>query len=221
MLRKTNLVPGEFYHVYNRGNDKRKIFLENSDYKRFIKLLFFCNSTHPVNIRELPKGVSFGNYERGETLVDIGAYCLMPNHFHLLLHEKIDNGITIFMRKLCTAYSMYFNLKNERKGKLFEGVFLAQHADSDEYLKYLFAYIHLNPVKLIEPKWKERLMNKEMAQDFIGQYRFSSYADYAGETREEALILNRSVFPEYFETEGDFEEEIYSWLNLENPRALP
>jgi len=213
MQRKINLVPGEFYHIYNRGNDKRKIFLDDSDYRRFIKLLFFCNSELPVNLRELPKGVTFGNYKRGETLVDIGAYCLMPNHFHLLLHEKKDNGITIFMRKLCTAYSMYFNLKNERRGKLFEGAFLSQHADSDEYLKYLFAYIHLNPVKLIEPKWKEvGITLKSKVKEFLYKYEFSSYRDYLETNRGEGRILFKESFPNYFDSKEKFEEDISDWL---------
>ncbi len=139
----------------------------------------------------------------------------MPNHFHLLVHEKIDNGTSIFMKKLCTAYSMYFNLKNERKGKLFEGVFLSRHADSDEYLKYLFAYIHLNPVKLIEPQWKEIGITKNMkteVKEFLNKYEFSSYRDYLGDGREEEAILSRGSFPNYFYSKEKFVEDISDWL---------
>ena len=225
MNRRLTFSEGEFYHVYNRGNDKRIIFLENSDYKRFLNLLFFCNSKNSVQMAKispkLSRGVTLTEFleTRGETLVDIGAYCLMSNHFHLLLHEKVENGTTAFLRKLCTAYSMYFNIKNERVGKLFEGAFHARHADSDKYLKYLFSYIHLNPVKIIEPDWKEDgLKYLENARGFVENYQFSSYKDYLGDQKESGLILEKSVFPGYFE-DGNIRDEVDNWLNF-NPTAL-
>jgi putative transposase len=223
--RKIIFSEGEFYHVYNRGNDKRLIFLENSDYKRFVNLLFFCNSKNSVQmaklLKKLNQGVTLTEFleTRGDTLVDIGAYCLMPNHFHMLLHEKVGNGITMFLRKLCTAYSMYFNIKNDRVGKLFEGVFQARHADSDRYLKYLFSYIHLNPVKIIEPSWKESgLKDLENAKNFVEKYQFSSYRDYLNHRTKNDFILNKSAFPGYFE-DGDIRDEVDDWLNF-NPTAL-
>ena len=219
MNRKLVFSEDEFYHVYNRGNDKRIIFRRNDDYKRFINLLFFCNSKTRVQMAKLSKklsqGVTLTKFLdiRGDTLVDIGAYCLMPNHFHLLLHEKVENGITMFLKKLCTAYSMYFNIKNDRTGKLFEGVFQARHADSDEYLKYLFAYIHLNPVKIIDPKWREnRPVNIENVRDFVERYQFSSYKDYLKE-HESTIILNKLAFPTYF-IENEIKTEIDEWLNF-------
>ena len=215
--RKISFSVSEFYHLFNRGTEKRNVFLELNDYKRFLVLLFLCNSTRSINIREqFPKGNSFGEakeFDRGNSLVDIGSYCLMPNHFHLLLCEKIENGITLFLRKLATAYSMYFNRKYKRTGKLFEGVFKATHADNDEYLKYLFAYIHLNPVKLIEPEWKESgIKDKNRAELFLKEYQFSSYLDYAGIERTESIILNKKVFPEYFLRKSDFNNYIKDWL---------
>ena len=91
----------------------------------------------------------------------------MPNHFHILVKEKIENGISKFMGKLTTGYSMYFNKRYDRTGSLFQGVFKSVHADSDEYLKYLFAYIHLNPIKLINPEWKENgIKDKNRANAF-------------------------------------------------------
>ena len=87
--------------------------------------------------------------DRGETLVDIGIYCLVPNHFHLLIKEKTENGISEFVKKVATGYSMYFNKKYERTGSLFEGPFKAKRIDTDEYLKYIFSYIHLNRKQII------------------------------------------------------------------------
>jgi len=217
MNRKFNFSIGEFYHIYNRGNDKRSIFLDNNDKKRFIKLLILCNSLKPVKIADLSLGVTLRNLKNDENLVDIGAYCLMPNHFHLLVKERMENGISIFMKKLSTGYSMYFNKKNERTGKLFEGVFKATHVDNDEYLKYLFAYIHLNPVKLIDPEWKEKgISDVEKTKEQLNSYKYSSYQDYIGRNREESVVLNKSAFPEYFADFKEFDDFINEWLTYQN-----
>lgn len=112
MNRKITFSVDEHYHIYNRGTDKRQIFLDHDDYDRFVKLLYLCNGTESIVFRDIPIGETYG-FDRGETLVDIGAYCLMPNHFHLLLREKNEGGISLFMKKLSTGYSMYFNLKKQ------------------------------------------------------------------------------------------------------------
>ena len=217
MERKISFAVNEFYHLFNRGTDKRNIFLEDKDYLRFLILLFICNGEKAVNIRDqFPKGPSFGEItgvDKGATLVDIGAYCFMPNHFHLLVHEKTENGITKFMKKLLTGYSMYFNRKNGRTGNLFEGVFKAVHIDNDEHLNYLFAYTHLNPVKLIDPTWKTSGINdKEKTKEHLMKYRYSSYGDYTEISRNESIILNKSAFPKYFNDFKEFDNFINVWL---------
>src|SRR6056297_96108 len=133
--RKDEFSPGEFYHIYNRGNSKQVIFKESSDYTRFQQLLFACNDPAPISIRDSQdlKGGVF-SIPRTDELVAVGAYCLMPNHFHLLLSPLIDEGVSQFMRKLGTGYAMYFNKKYDRTGGLFEGKFKAKLADNDEYL---------------------------------------------------------------------------------------
>lgn len=203
---------GEFYHAYNRGTDKRIIFNDEYDSERFIKLLYLCNSEKNIVYRDVLAEESY-QYERGETIVDIGAYCLMPNHFHLLLHEKVDGGVSLFMLKLLTAYSTYFNNKHKRTGGLFEGKFKATHADTDEYLKYLFSYIHLNPVKIIDPKWKENgITDRNKAKKYLEMYAHSSYLDYMDKEREENIIINKVAFPEYFLNFQEFEQCIDEWL---------
>jgi putative transposase len=140
----------------------------------------------------------------------------MPNHFHLLLRERIDSGISLFMQKLLTAYSSYFNKRHGRTGGLFEGPFLATHVGTDEYLKYLFAYIHLNPIKIIDPKWKENgIINRDEAKKYLQQYNHSSYVDYTGLSRKEKSILNKEVFPQYFTTK-EFGWFIDEWLSFKN-----
>ena len=219
MRRKFMFSIGEYYHIYNRGTDKRIIFLDKNDYNRFIVLLYLCNNTTPVDInRFIREGQSFTeliNIKINEGLVDIGAYCLMPNHFHLFIREKQENGISLFMKKLLTAYSMYFNIKHSRKGRLFEGPFLATHVDSDEYLKYLFSYIHLNPIKIIDPKWKENgITNHIEAKQYLSTYFYSSYLDYMNTNRKEGKILNKIAFPEYFTKFKEFEQFIDEWISF-------
>lgn len=219
MQRRFDFSIGEYYHIYNRGTDKRTIFLNSYDYNRFIVLLYLCNSTKPVDISNLIReGLSFTDLlgiKIEERLVDVGAYCLMPNHFHLLVRENRENGISLFMKKLLTAYSMYFNKKNDRKGRLFEGSFSAKHADTDEYLKYLFSYIHLNPIKLIDSEWKENgIKDRVGAKKYLDGYFYSSYLDYFGINRKESEILTPEVFPEYFSEFSDFEYFIDEWLSF-------
>ncbi len=211
MNRKIAFISDNYYHIYNRGVEKRKIFLGEKDYRRFLILLYICNGFDAVNIRDnLPKDhISRG---RNETLVDIGAYCLMPNHFHLLIKEKGENGITNFMRKLGTAYVMYFNKKNKRNGGLFQGKFGAQLLNNDNYLKYIFAYIHLNPIKLIEPEWKEKgVASINKAKNFLDHYIWSSYSAYVRKKQNDP-ILNKKAFPEYFENAKEFKDFIDDWL---------
>ena len=212
MRRPFSFSLHEFYHLYNRGTEKRIIFMDTDDWEHFLSLLYLCNNKNPIVFRELPHKDLF-NVERGETLVDIGAYCLMPNHFHILVREKIENGISNFMKKLSTAYSMYFNTKYERTGSLFEGTFKAHHADTDRYLKYLFSYIHLNPVKRIEPDWKTNLRtDSKKIFDYVNTYAYSSFQDYKNE-RKESIILQKNVFPEYFETKAEVNKSLIEWLS--------
>lgn len=219
MQRRISFAINEYYHLYNRGNDKRVIFKFPNDYNRFVALLYIANSTVPVDIsRHFSEGRTFAellSVDRVDTLVDIGAYCLMPNHFHILAREKRVGGISDFMKKLSTAYSMYFNKKHSRTGALFEGRFKAKHANTDNYLKYLFSYIHLNPIKLIDPMWKDNgIQNRDNAREFLNSYRHSSYLDYVNNSeRLENRILTKESFPKYFETIKEFDEATQEWLN--------
>ncbi|OHA17870.1 MAG: hypothetical protein A2836_03985 [Candidatus Taylorbacteria bacterium RIFCSPHIGHO2_01_FULL_45_63] len=221
MTRNIEISIDGYYHVYNRGTDKRKIFNADRDYKRFIGLLYMCNSTNPVHITNSDWSLnSMLGQDREKTIIDIGTYCCMPNHFHLLVREKMEGGISKFMQKLSTAYTMYFNTKEERTGALFQGKFKAEYADNDEYMKYLFSYIHLNPIKLIESTWKETgIVNKKKALSFLKNYSYSSYQDFLLVDRPEKVILERKAFPGYFETVADFETTIRDWLHYNEKRG--
>lgn len=164
--------------------------------------------------------MDFLTIPRGNILVDVGAYCLMNNHFHLLVREVKEGGLSAFMQKLITAYTMYFNLKYERAGPLFSGRFKAQHVDNDRYLRYLFIYLHLNPVKLLESEWKkEGIRDKKRAERFLQNYRYSSYQIFRGMKMAESVILNRVSFPEYFQTPKEFSEFINEWLRISDEES--
>jgi putative transposase len=168
--RQVNFAIGEFYHLYNRGNHKQEIFLDEQDYVRFQRLLYLCNGSVPINIRDIrATNVDFYKYERGDQLVALGAYCLMPNHFHILMTPLIENGVSLFMKKLGTSYSMYFNKRYDYTGSLFEGRYKSSYAGEDTYLKYLYSYIHLNPMKLLDRNWKDSHYLMPIATDELNK----------------------------------------------------
>lgn len=226
MKRNIDISIDEFYHIYNRGTDKRVIFSDDYDYRRFILQLYLCNNTEKVNIADIlndKKSVAdvFKVYKE-ETLVDIGAWCLMPNHFHILIKEKVAGGAIAFMQRLLTSQSKYYNRKYHRTGSLFEGPFKAKHLDYDQYLKYQFTYTHLNPISLVDKGWKDKnIYDKKKAKDFLDKYEYSSYPDYSGVDRLEGKILNKEVFPEYFETVKDFQDMVEEWLNFNDEDEDP
>ncbi|OGC93920.1 hypothetical protein A2389_02380 [Candidatus Adlerbacteria bacterium RIFOXYB1_FULL_48_10] len=218
MSRNIEFTPGEFFHVYNRGTEKRNIFMQQTDYERFQALLYIANSNLAIRFEDIKRQGStlldFYTLERERTFVDIYAYVLMPNHFHILIKQKHQNGISQFMHKLSTAYTMYFNIRNERTGALFQGRYKAKHVDEDRYLKYLISYIHLNPIKLIEPSWKEtRIQDKSAAKDYLNTYTYSSYLDFIGQIRPENAILPHEYSPSYFAELRSFEYEVIDWLS--------
>jgi len=203
-LRKQTFAPNEIYHLYNRGTDKRIIFLDKKDYEHFLFLMYICNTIKNIELRNIGE-----NFERGKTIVDIGSYCLMPNHFHILVREKTEGGISKYMLKLMTAYTMYFNKKYARTGKLYEGVFKSIHVNTDNYLKYLYSYVHLNPAKLIDKNWRK---NKNIANllKYIFSYKYSSLKEYIN---SEFKIINPTPFPTYFKKPNDHKKELFEWLN--------
>jgi len=206
--------------VYNRGFEKSQIFRDYNDRLRFLKLLFLCNSKQPVILRALGKKLTFGNPEfeklRDKPIIHLAAYCLMGNHFHLLVQAIDRHSVSIFMQKLTTAYTMYFNTKYERTGALLQGTFKARYLDSDEYLKYAFSYIHLNPVEHIDATWKEEgIKNRKKVDSYLDSYSYSSLCDYLRESRPESIIVNLKALPRYFRTRKNLVTEMNDWLGFQ------
>lgn len=220
MLRKDPFITGEYYHLYNRGIDKRIIFKSNRDYDRFIMLLYVSNS-HKQLFR-LDNLINQQNktfreilvLDREEPLVSIGAWCLMTNHFHLLVRQEVDGGITKFMRKLGVGYSMYFNIKYERSGALFGGLFKSKLIGvNDNYMRHLFGYIHINPLEIKFPMWERQINNpSDDMRKFLEFYQYSSYLDYIGRDRIEKNIINPKNFPDYFQGSKSFKNFVESYF---------
>jgi len=192
----------EWYHCYNRGVDKRIVFEDTGDYNRFLLLLYLGNGSTPLRLANLKNHniravLEDGSIEREEPLVEIGAYTLMPNHFHLVLKEILDGGIAMFMQKIFTAYTMYFNKKYERTGALFAGPFKSRHVADDRYLKHLISYQHLNAAELFEPRWEDGFGNLKRIERQLTEYPYSSLPDFLGHERPERKILGDSTFELY------------------------
>lgn len=160
------LVNGELYHIYNRGTDRKDIFLQPRDYKRFQNTFYYY---HFSNTK-----VRFSKFVKSELeilkidapkLVEIICYCLMPNHFHFLLKQVSANGISVFISKLSNSYTKYFNLKYTRVGPLLQGAFKSVLVETDEQLLHLSRYIHLNPI--VSGLHKD-----------LETYKWSSYSEY-------------------------------------------
>jgi len=152
-MRKITFANGQYYHIYNRGVDKREVFLDEAEFQRFIISMILLNDEQDGlmeqwrNIKKENTEIQFSDFRRlnlRKPLVEFVVYCLNPNHYHFALRQLEENGIKKFMQRLGTAYAMYFNKKYKRSGALFQGTFKAIHVDSNDYLLYLSAYINKN-----------------------------------------------------------------------------
>ncbi|OGE64327.1 hypothetical protein A3I48_02940 [Candidatus Daviesbacteria bacterium RIFCSPLOWO2_02_FULL_36_7] len=159
-------VSGSFYHIYNRGVEKRKTFMDRRDHLRFLETLdFYRKYPVPMKLSDFRRGViKLKKIENQTELARIYCYCLMPNHFHLLVQQLTDGGISEFLRRVADSYTRYFNTKHDRVGSLFQGSFKAKLVETEEYLLHLSKYIHRNSFPL--PMWERR------------HYPYSSYSYY-------------------------------------------
>lgn len=201
-----------------------RIFLSDYDYSRFQMLLYTANSKETIRFSDINKEDPYRVWEieRGETLVDIGAYTLMPNHFHLLIKSKNEKDTALFLQRLLLSYAKYFNYKNDRTGALFQGKSKAEHLTNNLYLRYIYSYIHLNIVKLVQSDWKETgIKNIKKVKESLNNYKFSSFLDYLGVERLEGKILNKKAFPGYFDEVNDFGKEIETFTNYNNSLPKP
>lgn len=216
-MPRPRYAPNLFYHIYNRGVEKRDIVLDNRDRARFIHDLYEFNDRDAVfNLSrrtDVRDPISFikTSLKKRKRLIDIVAFCLMPNHYHLLLRQRVENGISLFMQKLGIGYTMFFNLRYERNGVLFQGKYKVVSVDKDSYLKHLIRYIHLNPLDLLDVDWRRGdIRNRDQAERFLSDYRWSSHLDYLGKKNFPSL-LQRDSLPQYFADIREYQAFLRDW----------
>lgn len=209
---------GEIYHVLNRGVDKRRIFLDDHDRLRFIHNLYefndyktsFNNGRFFASKSLLDRTDQFAG--RREPLVDMLAFCLMSNHYHLLLRQLSENGLVKFLSKLNAGFAKYFNQRHGRIGTLFQGRFKSIPIVDESHFIHIPYYIHCNPLDSIAPKWREReVTNPEKAISFLDNYRWSSHLDFCGK-RNFPLITKRDFLLEIFGGEKKYRQRIEEWI---------
>lgn len=216
MERKTTFAIGEYYHLYNRGTEKRKIFLETRDYQRFIVLLHLANNKEVVHIsNQLYQGRSLMellHIKIPERLVALGAYCLMPNHFHFLLKQVSINGISKFLSNFQNAYTRYFNAVHERTGQLFLNQFKTVRVETDEQFIHVSRYIHLNA------------LTSYVVKDFASliEYPWSSLSEYINPITspicDTEIVLDffkdRLAYREFLKDQIDYQRELHKIQHL-------
>lgn len=203
MSRLISIAPGEYYHIYNRGVGKKNIFHTDGDRARFIFLLLILQA--PVVLKNMSRLIKefsttfninsvldkneIQNIKQ-ERYLELNAFSLMPNHFHLLVKEHKPGGISKYLQRVLTAYTMYYNIRNETTGHLFQGPYKIVHIKDDSQLMHCSAYIHRNPLEI------GCLLSN------LHNYKWSSYCDYIGKDRWDGL-LERSILLERFTCEGE------------------
>ena len=196
----------EFYHVLNRGVDKREVVLDDADRLRFLHDLFVFNDLNPALHPKIPERREEG--QRRKLLVRVHAFCLMPNHFHLLLSPQIENGIPLFMKKLGMGYTKYFNERYERSGALWQGKYKRILIERDAHFLFIPYYIHLNALDLTYPEWRTgQVKDIRKALEHLNTYRWSSHLDYIG-IKNFPSITQRELLSSLFETKQNYEKEI-------------
>lgn len=222
-MRKTQFAVGNLYHVFNRGVEKRKIFVDDYDKWRFLLGLFLFNDEDAsINtlwqVEKIFGRATFDTLrqflkeKKRRPIVKINAYCLMPNHYHLIIEEIINGGISKFMQKFGTGYTMYFNNKYERVGSLFQGTFKSVFAKTQEQLERLLLYVNvINPAQILEPDLKERgLKNLEKILPFVDEYPWSTHKEYLN--LRESVIIKKGILGEIFEDTQKYRESSLSIL---------
>jgi len=193
-MREVKFQSGEYYHIYNRGVDKREIFMDERDFVRFLRSMreFNCvkatGGLHLIN--QSNKGTESLNFRDSVPLIELICYCLLPNHYHFILKQLIGNGVSEFIKRLATGYTTYFNQRYDRSGVLFQGPFKAIHIATDEYSLWLSGYVNGN----IE-------IHKIAKAD---SWPWSSCKDYLG--LRNGMLCNKNIILKGFENLNDYQE---------------
>lgn len=189
--RITPFVNDQFYHLYNRGVNKQQVFSDSRNYNRFIKTLFYYQIANPKPRFSLYSPNGIYTLDPSKKIVDIVAYCLMPNHFHILVKQLKDGGISEFMRRFIHSYTKYRNSRYKLQGPIFQALFKAVLIETDEQLLHVSRYIHLNPLV------------SHLVID-LDLYPWSSYPTYIGLNSDERIAKEEII--NFFKSSKDYQK---------------
>ncbi len=225
-MRRVILANENYYHVFNRGVEKRTIFLDDEDYERFYQSLYLFNDSNYRNPGNQPlhnESLLAGHEvlkEFRNPFVSIISFCLMPNHFHLYLLQLQDEGISKFLHKLQLGYGHYFNRKYGRTGRLFASTFKAVHIERDEHAMHLPRYIHMNALDRAEPAWREgKVKDWSQAREVLDAFQWSSHSVYLGK-EQELPVVDVEVLKFICCSPNDYGEFLSEWATREMPCNL-
>ena len=219
-MRDLQFENNKYYHIYDRGVDKRKIFLSDYDYSRFCDSLFLFNDSNyqhsGVPIDKVVKLTAPDLYaSERDPLINMIAYTLIPNHFHFFVEQLQDQGISKFLHKVKKAYSWVFNKRNDRSGALFEGNFKATQIKSEAHFKHMIPYTHLNVLDLTDHDWKSgSVENWSAALRFMDEYKWSSHGIYC-DKEQEYPIVDQEVVSRFYSSKEDYLEHVCAWSTRE------
>jgi putative transposase len=231
-----NFEEGGIYHIVSRGVEKRDIYLKPQDYSRFVLGLELCNTKEQIDIWNLINREGKGGSDpptlsvfqklqnqreknkKSGPIVELMAFALMPNHYHLIVREITDGGTSLFMQKM-GGYTTYFNGQYDRVGPLFQSRYKSVRIKDDRQFMNIFVYVHTNPVELIEPKWKDmEVKNNKKALDWLSSYKWSSYQDYIGK-KNFPTATQRDFFLEFFGGKNECRKAVEDWISFSAENA--
>ncbi|KKU70587.1 MAG: hypothetical protein UX94_C0004G0051 [Parcubacteria group bacterium GW2011_GWA2_47_21] len=218
-MRKPVIAPGEIYHILNRGTDLKPIFLDERDFVRFLYLVLHAQSSLPLNntvrsvahyalSRQFSRRASRVNEIVAKRVVTLIGFCLMPNHFHLIVREEKEGGMANYLHRIQNAYVKYFNTKYRRTGHLFQGAYKAVRVESNTQLLHLSAYVHKNPRGLKE--WRAALPD----------YPYGSFTDYIKENRFGDLLDTEIISSQFKNKKVDYRKFVDSSTAKERDKNL-
>lgn len=207
--RPTPFVSENFYHLFNRGVEKRIIFSDSRDYQRFLQTLYYYQFSGPKPRFSTHKKFKIKDFSHNPKIIDIICYCLMPNHFHLLIRQVKNGGVQEFVQKVINSYTKYYNTRHNRVGHLFQGVFKAVPAETNEQFLHVSRYIHLNP-------YVSNLTNN------LETYQYSSYPAFIRQINDTLCvkepILNffkdKTEYETFVSDHANYAKEIESFKHL-------
>jgi len=221
MAERVQFINSEIYHIVNRAIEGKNLFRQIADYFRFIFCLYELNDRKLIKMRtqidQHHKGRKYTGLTRAvsrKPLVEILAVCLMPNHYHLVVRQLVNNGISLFMKKLGDGYVGYFNEKYKRKGRgsIFQGHFKAVHIKTQEQFMNVICYVFTNPIGLLEKTWKEEgVKDPQKAIKYIESYRWSSYPDCIGKKNFPSVTKREFLF-EVFGGPENLKKAVEDWI---------